>query len=207
MFSLPKPKKFQFGFNFFRENSRSRQRGFTLIELLIVVSIIVILITIGAVSYTTVNRNARDSQRKSDLKKIQLALEEFKANNGSYPAESPPTAPQEVDSISCTVNGTPNPPTTRFNPGQTFQCNGITYLQKMPTDPSTGYGYYYEIGDGMCEPVGPDSDFLHCQKYTLWAKLENTNDPAVTATTSDTFCQAYVYSSLTAYGANYCVHQ
>lgn len=183
--------------------SKRFQIGFTLIELLIAVALISVLFVVGAVSYTTAARNARDAQRKSDLKKIQLALEEFYADHGAYPAEHGAVP----DEISCITDGNPVLPTAGFSAGATFRCGSNTYLQSMPGDPKTGLGYYYEIGDGMCEPVGPDSDFLHCQKYTLWARLENTNDPAVTQTNNDSFCQSYLYSGLTNYGANYCVHQ
>ena len=78
--------KFQLGFTFFRKSSRPREWGFTLIELLIAVVIIVILISLGAVSYTTVNRSARDAQRKSDLNSIALALEKEFSDFGFYPA-------------------------------------------------------------------------------------------------------------------------
>lgn len=65
---------------------QKKQPGFTLIELLIVVAIIVILIALAAVSYTTVQRNARNDQRKADLNKIAIALEEFYADHGFYPS-------------------------------------------------------------------------------------------------------------------------
>src|SRR3990172_11575763 len=61
------------------------QVGFTLIELLIVVVIIVIVIGVGAASYTTVARNARNTQRQADLAKIATALEEYYSDHGSYP--------------------------------------------------------------------------------------------------------------------------
>lgn len=65
------------------------KKGFTLIELLVVISIIGILTTIGFVSFTSVQKSARDAGRKSDIKGYQSALEVF-ANkfNGLYPSRS-----------------------------------------------------------------------------------------------------------------------
>ena len=53
------------------------KKGFTLIELLIVISIIGILVTIVSASFVTSQKQARDVQRKSDLKQYQNALENF----------------------------------------------------------------------------------------------------------------------------------
>lgn len=51
--------------------------AFTLLEMLVVVGIIAILIGLGAVSYSTTQKKARDAKRKSDLKTIQNALEQY----------------------------------------------------------------------------------------------------------------------------------
>lgn len=60
------------------------KKGFTLIELLVVISIIGILVAIGAASYTTSQKLARDARRKGDLKAIQDAKEQYYSNTGSY---------------------------------------------------------------------------------------------------------------------------
>ncbi len=63
-----------------------RKRGFTFIEILVSVTIIAVLIAIGVASYASVNRRARDAKRKSDLEQIRSALEQYRADNGQYPA-------------------------------------------------------------------------------------------------------------------------
>lgn len=65
-----------------------RKRGFTFIEILVSVTIIAVLIAIGVASYASVNRRARDAKRKSDLEQIRSALEQYRADFGSYPVQS-----------------------------------------------------------------------------------------------------------------------
>jgi prepilin-type N-terminal cleavage/methylation domain-containing protein len=69
-------------------NLMKKCSGFTLLELLIVIAIISILASLAAVSYSSAQRRARDSQRQSDLKAIQNALEQYYADNdGNYPGD------------------------------------------------------------------------------------------------------------------------
>lgn len=63
------------------------KKGFTLIELLVVISIIGILMSFAFVSYTSAQKSARDTQRKSDLNQYRIALENYSvAYGGKYPA-------------------------------------------------------------------------------------------------------------------------
>lgn len=89
------------------------KRAFSLIELLVVIAIIGILISIGAVSYLTAQKQVRDTRRKADLSEIRQALETFRAENGTYPASA------------------------------TWQTDlSPEYITKVPVDPSgTAYGY------------------------------------------------------------------
>lgn len=63
------------------------RKGVTLIELLVVVAIIGVLATIVFFSLMGAQARARDSQRASDLKQIQTAVEMFKEVNNRYPGE------------------------------------------------------------------------------------------------------------------------
>lgn len=65
---------------------KSRQiKGFTLIELLVVIAIIGLLSTILFASFDQSRQQTRDKIRLSSLKELQLALEQYKAQKGSYP--------------------------------------------------------------------------------------------------------------------------
>lgn len=62
--------------------------GFTMIELLVVATIIIVLTTIGLVSYQKTNQNARNGKRKTDLETVRQALVLYRTDQGSYPIGS-----------------------------------------------------------------------------------------------------------------------
>ncbi|KKP68402.1 MAG: Tfp pilus assembly protein PilE-like protein [Candidatus Roizmanbacteria bacterium GW2011_GWA2_35_19] len=63
------------------------KKSFTLLEMLVVIGIIAVLVSVGISSYSTVQKKARDAKRKSDLKTIQSAMEQYYSICGyEYPA-------------------------------------------------------------------------------------------------------------------------
>lgn len=93
--------------------------GFTLVELLITISILVLLSTIGIVTYSQVFKSGRDAKRQSDLKTIQSALEQYRADQGFYPDTIP------------------------F--GGALTNAGKTYLKEIPQDPTRPPDYSYTV--------------------------------------------------------------
>ncbi len=66
---------------------KQNDRGFTLLEILVVISIIGILIAIGASAFSTAQKKSRDARRSGDLKAVQNAFEQYyAANSSSYAA-------------------------------------------------------------------------------------------------------------------------
>lgn len=103
---------------------RRKARGFTLIELLVVATIILVLSSMGLVSYQAAQKKGRDSKRKSDLEQVRAALEMYRSDYGHYPI-----ANNWTDMINELNNEDEN------------------YLSSIPADPK-GYSYYYNSSDG-----------------------------------------------------------
>jgi type IV pilus assembly protein PilE len=61
-----------------------KANGFTLVELMIVVAVLAILASIGYPSYQKYMYASRRAEAQSELLKIQLGLEKWRANNNSY---------------------------------------------------------------------------------------------------------------------------
>ena len=102
------------------KNIIKKEGGFTLLELLIVIVIIGILALLIIPNITSAPKKARDTQRKTDLRAMQKALEEYFVSNNVYPS----TATYTTD-----LTGG-NPP----------------IIKTIPTDPKAGgspYVYTY----------------------------------------------------------------
>jgi len=84
-----------------KTENRKLSPGFTLMELLVVIFIISILVALSLVSFGGSQRQARDTQRKSDLNQYRNALEAYAgANDGYYSSR---TARQTASSYPCDV--------------------------------------------------------------------------------------------------------
>lgn len=101
----------------------SMRRGFTLIEVLVAVTIVAVLVSIGVVSYGSVNKRSRDAKRKGDVEQLRSALEMYRADNGYYP---------------------------NTGSGSWADASGLstalvsTYLPAIPSDPKTTQTYRYK---------------------------------------------------------------
>lgn len=68
--------------------NRTNMLGFSMIELLVVTTIIIVLTTIGLVTYQSTGVNARNGKRKADLETVRQALVLYRVEQGTYPAGS-----------------------------------------------------------------------------------------------------------------------
>ena len=66
-------------------SNRNGNRGFTLLELVMVMTIIVILASIGVASYQQIQLKARETILKEDLRQLRKLLDQFAADKEHLP--------------------------------------------------------------------------------------------------------------------------
>lgn len=136
-----------------------QRRGFTLVELLVVIGIIALVMIAVFPNFSGARQRARDSQRKSDLKDIQAALDLYKSDQKPLSYVPSPTFPILCGKCWSSDNTCGNPSSGNIS---------NIYTKKFPCDPGglttpTPYVYILNAGDNL--------------KYTLTACLENPVDP------------------------------
>lgn len=105
-------------------NNRKRNAGFTLIELLLVMVILVVLASIVALNFGSVNAKKNETKAKTDISNLETALEMYKTDVGDYPSGQ--------DGLSALVS----------SPGNATHWNGPYVKRGLPVDP-WGHNYLY----------------------------------------------------------------
>lgn len=113
--------------------------GFTLVEVLVTVTIVAVLMAIGAVSFTSAGRSSRDSKRKTDMEAVRQALVLYRADNtAGYPAGAGTNA--SYNSVTATL------------------VNGGYLSSPVPQDPKGSgtnlYYYYSNSATSFCVCAG-----------------------------------------------------
>lgn len=135
-----------------KENKdRKRITGFTLIEMLVVISLIGILAALALVSFSSSQKQARDTTRKSDLRQYQTALEQYgNLTSGLFPSRT--TAVSAYTTLCSDLN-------LRLEPD--ISCS------QDPKNASDSTFVYSYISDGT-------SGTTSATKYVIWGKIENS---------------------------------
>ena len=64
-----------------------RSHGFTLIEMLVVMTLIVVLASVGLIAYRSSVQRGREAVLKEDLYRLRDAIDQYYADKGKYPAD------------------------------------------------------------------------------------------------------------------------
>jgi general secretion pathway protein G len=133
------------------ENQISRsQFGFTMIELLVVLSLIVILATMGMTQYRNSVVHAKEAVLKEDLFRMRDAIDQYYADKGQYPT---------------TLDALVSEGYLRKLPDDPFTKNNTSW-QTVPAEPDpnnpTAEPGVYEVKSGS------DATALDGTKYADW---------------------------------------
>lgn len=147
---------------------RKLKKAFTLVELMVVITVIAILMTIAIVSFTRIQKQARDTKRKADIRTLQTALQAYYTENQTYPISTTEASAFDALTSSLTPNyisNIPRGPGGTANlayPDYTYvsSTNGFTYAVCASLETATGSGALWVVnttnagGYGTTEAAG-----------------------------------------------------
>ncbi len=121
-------------------------KGFTLIELMVVVAILGVLASIITVSLGSARAKGRDAKRISDIRTIQLALEEYYNDNNTYPVTLSGLQPTYLSTM-------PVDPKDNFTPYSYTTYNSNASQNCAPPAGKLPVGYH--LGAGLEDATNP----------------------------------------------------
>ncbi len=135
---------------------RNNSRGFTMIELLIVIVVIGILAGLVVTAFTNVQRNARDTERKTDVSALYRKLTAYYTENSKYPTlnELNNGAWRTTNFSGFDQEAMKDPKSTSYNLANAAAANVYSYVPLAS-------------GGGACDNTATD-----CTQMTLTATLE-----------------------------------
>jgi prepilin-type N-terminal cleavage/methylation domain-containing protein len=138
----------------------SNKKAFTLVEILVVIGIITVLsaLVITALNPAQLRKSARDTNRKKDISIISSALEQYYADNNSYPNVGNGTQTVQFNCLARILSGADNDCVNPLNPSTIY----LKSVPKKQSGISTYVEYCYnslaaQQGYVVCVPLEADS--------------------------------------------------
>lgn len=141
---------------------KQKSKGFTIVELLIVIVVIAILATLVIVTFTGIQKKARDSKRQTDITAVASHLEAFYANNGYYPTLY--DLQQGSTFLSANMKG--------LDPSALTSPEG-DQISATAGNGTSGWAYGYTTTG--CTATSASSTTNECTAFTLTANLEGSS--------------------------------
>jgi Tfp pilus assembly protein PilE len=146
-------------------NKNRRAFGFTTIELLIVIVVIIILGSLIVVTYHGVQQRNHDTERKTDIIKMDGQIEAYQAETDKYPSVAQMNNGNfRTTNLKGLTQENLTDPLWK-NSNSTCTANGSAILQGTATPVLGCYGY-------DPSPAGCDNENTDCTGYILTTQLE-----------------------------------
>lgn len=162
------------------KRTRPRLAGITMIELLVVVAILGLLIVALSRNFQSSLQRAADAQRKTDIKKISQALEQYYNDRAGYPA-----------SLAVGSGSTCGTTTTLS-----------AYMKDVPCDPNGGTTRPYLYIPQGTSYTGSRGDTVH-RGYRLLTALQYKADPQIAEIGCPTGCGGLMADGTTTVATSY----
>lgn len=145
--------------------AKRSNHGFTTIELLIVLVIIIVLGSLIVVTYDGVQQRKHDTDRKTDIIKLDGQIQAYQAETDKYPSLAQINNPsfRAADMKGLTEGNLTDPQWKASNKNCT--ANNVAVLQGSSTPQPGCYGY-------DPSPAGCDNKDTDCTSYILTANLQ-----------------------------------
>lgn len=168
----------------FKKLVSNSKRGFTLTEIMVAVGIVVVLTSIAIASGSSAKKTARDNQRKTDIRLLQVKLEAYREQYNSYPLTLKGSSNSLVHPGTLTTNPPiisdsvfPKDPSSNAT-YPNYQYTPLMFTGGSCTNGSVGYrlGADLEKGVSATAAVPIKTELTQCSGYSFVFTSNKTYD-------------------------------